>query len=332
VWAKIQAKKIFAHIRDVLPRRLFGSTPNRSAIEMAILERGKLEHSLMNGTSISGCSLDISKAYNAIPRGFLRLAAARLGLTPMWTPYEHFLSGNKRHFVTKGYWGGAILSKVGVPEGCPLAVLQMIILTWAVMNCAGNLLPSDASFSTYVDDWTIKHTDPSVTMQGLQCTHSYLQALGMTLSKGKTKLFATSKQGRQALDTEAAISGLRVTCIRHFKDLGVDFQTTYRTTAKTRTHRLQGAVPRMKKIQYLPWARERKISVLRRAVRPSCSMGAKSSQQVTAISRRSGPDSTRRFGEKSNIWVASSHLCYLPRSSTSPSSMCFQQDIGRSDH
>ena len=89
-----------------------------------------LEAALIDGKQLYGISLDFSKAYNTLPRKMLEQINHRLDFAKYWKAYDSYLSKLKRYFTADGHWGEPVSSKVGVPEGCPVAVVQMILITW----------------------------------------------------------------------------------------------------------------------------------------------------------------------------------------------------------
>eukprot|EP00439_Symbiodinium_sp_Y106_P048697 s738_g6.t1 len=133
-WAKLVTKKMLHHIRKVLPETLFGSVPGKSSMDMVSEIQMLLEKALIQNEPLAGISLDFSKAYNTLPRNFLKEANKRLGFSKLWHTYGSFLDKLERHFTCGPSWGCGIRSTTGVPEGCPIAVVQMIILTWSFTN------------------------------------------------------------------------------------------------------------------------------------------------------------------------------------------------------
>ena len=134
VWAKILTRKVLQHIQSELPRSLYGSVPGKASTDMVTAVQLQLEKALIQEEPMAGISLDFSKPYNTLPRSFLQAANDRLGLRKLWSTYDVFLGNLERYFTCGPSWGHGITSTTGVPEGCPIAVVQMIILTWCFTN------------------------------------------------------------------------------------------------------------------------------------------------------------------------------------------------------
>ena len=99
VWSKCITVKVLKHLLPVLPSTLFGSAPGRSAMDIAWLLQGRLEEAALSGGRISGVSMDLSKAFNLIPREPLDLICQRLGWpATVRNAYQSFLGDLQRFF------------------------------------------------------------------------------------------------------------------------------------------------------------------------------------------------------------------------------------------
>ena len=59
LWGKIMAAKFLYHFLPHLPRRLYGSMPGRSSMDVAFHLQSLLEDSMLSGDAISGVSVDL---------------------------------------------------------------------------------------------------------------------------------------------------------------------------------------------------------------------------------------------------------------------------------
>ena len=110
---------------------LCGSIPGRSATDIAMQLQISLEKHILQGQCIYGASLDLHKAFNTLNRDLLKNLCRKLGLGPIWFPYENALRKMERFFNVRGEWSKPLKSTTGVPEGCPLSVVMMALVTWA---------------------------------------------------------------------------------------------------------------------------------------------------------------------------------------------------------
>ncbi|CAE7896484.1 unnamed protein product [Symbiodinium necroappetens] len=99
-------------------------------------------------------------------RPVLECINKRLGMQSAWQPYQKFLNSLQRHFTCGGSWGPAITAKIGVPEGCPVAVVQMMVMTW--MFTAVMKQQADVELFSYVDDWMMMTKHPEKLVYAIQ--------------------------------------------------------------------------------------------------------------------------------------------------------------------
>ena len=182
LWGKIMTSKCFRHLRSRIPPSLCGSVPGRSAIDLAMQLQAEVEHHLITGAPLYGASLDLHKAFNTLDRPTLGKMCSRLGLDSIWAPYESFLGRLNRYFTLQQQWSQPIKSTTGVPEGCPLSVVMMLITTWAITNHLQSSHPTK-QMSSYVDDWTVRDTSPEALVQQLDIVKEATSAIGLSLSQ-----------------------------------------------------------------------------------------------------------------------------------------------------
>ncbi|CAE7817828.1 unnamed protein product [Symbiodinium sp. CCMP2592] len=266
IWAKIITRKMLKHIVPSLPKTLFGSVPGRAASDMVSVVQGQLEQALLQDKPLAGISLDFSKAYNTLPRQILEHINRRLGLQQMWQSYNPFLQGLERFFTTGKAWGEPIFSSTGVPEGCPIAVVQMIVLTWTFTNylCHQTQVP----LYTYVDDWILLSEHLHQLRDSMIIMERMAKKFGLLLSTSKSAVFATSNKLTRQLHGLMANSGVNMASSRNFAGLGVNFQTAKQASVVTRNERWERARVLLEKLQYMPWSQQRKTDVILRGIMP----------------------------------------------------------------
>ena len=190
LFGKIFSRKILHHYLPHLPKSLFGSIPGRSSCDAAW-------QLATQDTTLFGVSLDLSKTYNLLPRQLLMQMAVKTGWPPALTSvYENFLSKLRRYFrLADGLWG-PVTSTVGVPEGCPLAVSCMVLVTWAMTARVANL---GIPLISYVDNWSAQTPERHSVSLFLQEVAAATRAMQLILNADKTRVYATSAVGRVAL-------------------------------------------------------------------------------------------------------------------------------------
>ena len=115
------------------------------------------------------------------------------------TNLEEALIGNK-DLVCSGTWGEPVASQVGVPEDCPIVVVQMILINW--FCTAFVKTKSQADLYSHVDDWIILLREPDKAFQTIGSINKLAESLGMILSLKKSNVFATQLGRARALQRQ----------------------------------------------------------------------------------------------------------------------------------
>ena len=271
VWARCQAAKVYAAILPHLPSALCGSVPGKSAMDLAWILQNEIEFSLLSGEPLVGFALDLSKAYNTISRPVLDLAAERLGWpVALRNAYAAFLKGVRRHFRVGEHVSAPVLSHTGVPEGCPLAVVSMIAITWLVSAEVES--KHSVPMKSYVDNWTVQSGSGVCATEAVACIASTTSQLAMTVSLTKSFAYATTKEGRSFL-RRTVLEGVSIPVVHDFTDLGVVFSARARGCAKGFQHRLEKNAGKFQKLQLVKWSADRKVTALKRVILPATLYG-----------------------------------------------------------
>ena len=296
LWARLMAKKMFNAMIGFLPADLYGSVPGRSAADAAWELQCTLEQAIDEGTGLNGVSLDLSKAYNTIPRGFLDMLAAKAGWpSEVRNAYQAFLSGLRRYFRVHEGVSHCALSKTGVPEGCPIAVVAMILVTWSISlfteQNSGRML-------SYVDNWTaLTNGSTRQLLELLRKIKWAADELALLLNPEKTRAFGTQPGDRTAL-AASSFEGHPLNMCNHFADLGVVFSACKKVTAASLQRRLRDNDAKLKRLQGMPWSANRKSQVLLRVVAPAVFFGtALTSVSMTTMATIRGKFSAAVWGQ-----------------------------------
>ena len=254
IWAKCMTRKILAHLLPWLPERLFGFISGRSSLDMAWALQSAIEESLCSQSKLSGSTMDLTKA-------FMQLLAA----------HDAFLSSLTRFFCFDGALYCPTTSNIGVPEGCPISVVAMLLVTWiadARMKATLNV-----PLYSYVDNWSLQSNDPNVVLKATDNAAETIDRLAMTLSFDKLKFYSTDEGSRKKLKA-SQIQGHKLQVVHDFQDLGVFFCTVKRKSAKCFNTRFQKMQHRFQKLQVARWSDFRKAKSLSRVILPAVLYGA----------------------------------------------------------
>ena len=271
LWAKAMSKKMFASMIDALPEHLYGSVPNRCSTDAAWLIQDFMDEAIANETPATAVSLDLSKAYNTIQRDILGVIAKRLGWPEMLlTAYQDFLNRLRRRFKLHAGLHGCSTSTVGVPEGDPIAVISMILITWVVTL---HIQHGDGTLASYVDNWTLMtDTHPTDMQTLLSRMKAATDTLCLLLNPDKTTCFSTSSEYR-AIMRSMEFHGFPLHVANQLQDLGVGYNVTKQATAKVLLQRFQANDHKLHRLQLMPWSAARKCQVILRIIAPAMFFG-----------------------------------------------------------
>ena len=178
----------------------------------------------------------------------------------------------ERFFNVRGEWSKPLKSITGVPEGCPLSVVMMALVTWAFTGALAAKFPGRILHS-YVDDWTIRDHDPDHLIGQMSYIQEIADKVGLKLSMPKSTMYATSGPARKKLAQVMAEKGIQLEVHDSGKGLGVDFQARGRKVTATRSERVAKALPSLNKLRVMPWPSHKKAAVLTRGIFPALLYG-----------------------------------------------------------
>ena len=280
LFGKIFTQKIFAHWGGILPDSLFGSVPGKCSADAAWELASCIEESLAENSDLFGVSLDLSKAYNTIQRNALQAFAVRCGWpAKLASAYVGYLDRLQRFFRIQDGVYGPVCSTVGIPEGCPLAVPSMILITWAVTQQTSL---HGCCLTSYVDNWTIQSTTAEQIPRALQAISQATDSLHLLLNPEKTRAYATTPSGRNCLKA-ILFQGFPLEVSLKVGDLGVDFNVSRQQTTAAFEQRVEDNKTKFQRLQVMPWSAERKAEVLTRTLQPAILFGC----ELAAISQTS---------------------------------------------
>ena len=259
LFGKIFSQKILHHYLPHLPQSLYGSIPGRSSTDAAWHLASQIEEAMASNNPLYGVSLDLSKAYNLLPRQVLMQMAIKTGWPPALVHVYHtFLGKLRRYFkLADGLWG-PVSSTVGVPEGCPLAVSCMVLITWAVSARVDSL---GVPLISYVDNWSAQMCEQQHVATFLHEIVTATNAMQLILNTDKTRAYSTCPEGRNFLRKIQFQGGPLQICLR-LDDLGVDFNSSKKPAAAAFLTRVEAVQPRLARLQRTPWTHTRKAQVL----------------------------------------------------------------------
>ena len=259
IWSSIASKYWLHHLDSILATTLCG---NRNGYQAATLWRQvmeSIEASQTDQIDLCGLVIDLTKAYNTLPRLPALAIALHCGVDQQTLQaWSSALSGMKRRFWVNGSVSGGTYSNRGFPEGCGMSCLAMLLLTqlWHTWTEAGNRLAQPLSF---VDNWEILCSDASQIAAALDTTLALAEKLDIQVDKKKTFAWATTASSR----TELRQRGFVVT--NDCRDLGSHIVFSKQIRNSTAIRRFDDLQPFWSRLKAVRGTFQQKARVVRTA-------------------------------------------------------------------
>ena len=255
LWSKCQASKFARNALAFLPPSIVGNVPRSSSKWLAAYLQFSLEKAHVMGSDYTICSLDLVKAFNTLQRPILEALNSHFGVPEdTWESYHFLLSNVQRHFKIVGSLSAQMPPpEAGVPEGCAMAVQQMLMVNWgvslAIQHSQG--APS-VCFHSYVDNWLHHGVIQSSVQAMAQRTISLQSVFGFTVSPSKTWISSVLPQWRNALKGwSPQMAPVRIPT--HCLELGFALRFSKKLSTKDVQERLQAGKVRLDRLANQQW-------------------------------------------------------------------------------
>lgn len=182
--SKILADQLLQQLADRLPLQISGGLPQRGTKDLMMQQQYMIEQAVSQKSELCGYTLDLSKAFNKIPRFPLKAIFRRFNVPQV---VIHYWFESLKHLVryphVKGTLGACVAASSGVPEGDSCSVLAMILMssTYYYLLCSPVLTP----FS-YADNWTWMTTCQRSQFIALQKVLNFITSLRMQIDHKKS--------------------------------------------------------------------------------------------------------------------------------------------------
>ena len=226
--AKLAIRKLDAH----LPDGLFGSRPTKYAGQVWSHLLWSIELAYENNLPLSGIMADIRKAFNYLPRNVILEACAIMGIPfRVLRAWAGALATLPRRFQFHGSTSPAAGSTCGLPEGCALSCLGMIVIDTLFHKWMLHFFPLCQPLS-YVDDWQIIVADPTGIQGTFAALERFVQAIDLFLDARKTHTWSLQPVGRALMRQQGFAT------VAYGKNLGAHIQYSKQHTNKALAERM----------------------------------------------------------------------------------------------
>ena len=283
-WGTHHARHAIRAIDSDLPLGLFGSRPQRYAGQIWSQLLWSIEMAYEQASPLSGIIADIQKAFNFLPRTVIMEGCALIGIPfDVLRGWSGALSEMTRRFQVNGSLSPPAYSTCGLPEGCALSCLGMMVIDILFHEWMVHFFPLCQPLS-YVDDWQVLVADPSCMRDVFQCLGKFTEALDLLLDHRKTHVWSVSAERRNELRSQGFGT------VAYSKNLGAHVQFTRQHTNKCLMERIKLAQPLWQKLRLSACPYFQKIRAIKSAAWPRClhAVAATTVSQSTFTTLRAG--------------------------------------------
>ena len=174
-WASARARHLAIHwIPNHVPAAIYRGVPGKDARLATWMEAACWDSAQMQQSEMWGLFLDFSKIYDTLDYSFLRDAMIHFGVDQrLANTLYRWQTHHSRRIAHLGWVGRSFLPANGIPQGCPLAVLQAIVCSMAWLKTLDRALPptpqAPPTLIVFLDDWSVLATnqDTITTIAGI---------------------------------------------------------------------------------------------------------------------------------------------------------------------
>ena len=264
-WSSLRARQVQAALSPYF-REAVAGVPGKGTDMVTYQIQAMIDVAHAHQVPLSGQVMDITKAFDALPRPQLLQLCDRLGVpAPILRGWHGAMTLNQRRFFLDGAITPPQATERGVPQGCALSCLAMGAVNFALCHLLNRTVPATLP-ALYADNWEVASPDEHVTHQATQQVDCFTRITDVQLDQAKSHAWATTAGARKRL----AMWGHRVA--HSAPDLGHRISYTRRRSQKG----LLARTPGPELWQYLRAslaAFGRKIQALRQVIWPHASCG-----------------------------------------------------------
>eukprot|EP00435_Cladocopium_sp_Y103_P076071 s49_g75.t1 len=262
-WSSLRSSQILSFLADKVPSKCFGNVPRKTAKDVWFGIQLAVEDHYFSGRPLTGCMLDLIKAFNHLPRLPIIKVGIAMGLpTQILKAWSTFLCTMERRFFIRGATGPPLQSCSGLPEGCGMSVVGML-LTNVIANRWLEVRVPRCTMWSYVDNLELLSSTASEVQRGYQELEHVLSMLDVPIDANKTIFWSTAATERQELrSTECPV-------VFWTRDLGGHVQYSRQMTNSVITSKLEQFKPRWKALAHSKAAYTRKLHAIRAVALPN---------------------------------------------------------------
>ena len=275
-WGTYHAKRAIRSLDPVLQAGLFGSRPSCFAGQVWSHLLWSIELAYETCAPLSGLIVDLRKAFNFLPQLVVMEACAWVGIPfEVLRGWSGALATMPRHFQINGSLSPPAYSSCGLPEGCALSCVGMMVLDMVFHAWMLHFFPLCQPLS-YVDDWQVLLLDPSTMDSVFSSLEGLTSAMDLQLDSRKTSTWCISPEGRSVVRAQGFGT------VAYSRALGAHVQFSRQHTNKILMDRVNGLSELWTKLRLSACAYSQKVRALRCAAWPMGLHGVEATTLSTA--------------------------------------------------
>ena len=198
-WARLCASPLLQLLGQRVPSQAFGFLPHRECAQIWLELQAFVELGIQQGISLTGFGADLEKCFNNVGRDQLQQLATHIGFSDdLVGPWFAFLNRCQRSFQIRTTLSPMMTSTQGLPEGCSLSVVGMVLIDWSYHIYMTALCPRVHAYS-YVDNLSMISHHIMDLISSFFSTIAYFDLWGLELDGGKTYFWGTDAKDQKLL-------------------------------------------------------------------------------------------------------------------------------------
>ena len=268
------ARQIMHHWSYFMPCGLSGGLPGRGVNDIVWSQQFELEKAKLESSPMSGYTLDLSKAFNRLPRRVMRQLIVTFGI-PQWCVdfWVKSLSNMTRTLCHNRQYFGLVSSTSGAPEGDAMAVVGMVAISYAWML---TMQTQQVKLYAYADNWSWMTPDARLHIQLCYDLVAFADACRLVVDFSKSWFWTTHSSHQKYIHSHAHSlpDQIVVTFQKHAKDLGSCINYSKLRTLGCVKDRITATLSDFVKLQYMQISPQEKAKRVQVALWPRALYGA----------------------------------------------------------
>eukprot|EP00438_Fugacium_kawagutii_P034154 Skav226362 [mRNA] locus=scaffold290:35852:41140:- [translate_table: standard] len=222
LWSRATTRAILLRWSQTFPAAVTGFLPGRSVQCFQYAFQHSLEQAQLHShePQIGGLTVDLTKAFNLLPRKPCKALLEKLGVPPpLIATWFESLNALRRHWQLGDQLIQGELATTGAPEGDSWSVCCMLSINKMLCDLLSNHM---IHLHLYADNWSYWTMTPEEHVPTVQCLIDATQALSLVVDWSKSWCWATSPPHKQAFEslTTRLPDIPQIQHVNHAKDLG----------------------------------------------------------------------------------------------------------------